>query len=71
MVNAPCTPVITVSQDVYEAILLAERVMVVAGGPAVAVDTGGGLPDLFSVRQCFLTTAGDAPAAFLRRMVGG
>ncbi len=71
MADASCTPVITVSQDVYDAILLTDRVMVVAEGkPKCTLVTGGGLPDFFSLRQCFLT-ASDAPAAILRLMVGG
>jgi ABC-type nitrate/sulfonate/bicarbonate transport system ATPase subunit len=71
MADASCTPIITVSQDVYDAILLADRVMVVAEGkPKDALVTGGGLPDYFSLRQCFLSTS-DAPAAILRLMVGG
>jgi len=71
MADASCTPVVTVSQDVYDAILLADRVMVVAEGkPKHALVTVGGLPDFFSLRQCILT-ASDAPAALLRLMVGG
>jgi hypothetical protein len=71
MADASCTPVITVSQHVYDAILLADRVMVVAEGkPKRTLVTGGGQPDFFSLRQCFLT-ASDAPEATLGLMVGG
>jgi hypothetical protein len=72
MVNPSCTPVITVSQDLYDEILLAERVMVVAEGRLKVSRVGGaGLPDFCSIRQCFLTNANDAPAAVLQLMVGG
>jgi ABC-type molybdate transport system ATPase subunit len=73
MANEPCTPIITVSQEVYDEILLADRVMVVAAGrPRHHREVGGGLPDFFSVRECFLTGANDTPAAaLLRLMVGG
>ena len=70
MADASCTPVITVSQDVYDAILLTDRVMVVAEGKPKCTLVTGGLPDFFSLRQCFLT-ASDAPAAILGLMVGG
>jgi ABC-type molybdate transport system ATPase subunit len=72
MVTECRMPVLTVSQDVYDEILRADRVMVVAEGRAERVhEVGEGLPNFFSVRQCFLTSAQDAPAALLRLMVGG
>jgi len=69
MVHASCTPVIAVSQDMYDAILLADRVMVVAEGkPKLSRMVGEGLPDFFSVRECYLTAGYEAQAAL---MVGG
>jgi hypothetical protein len=60
-------PTVTVPPEIYDAILLAGRVMVVAPGKP-----RHGLPDAFAARRCLLTDHGDpAPAALLRCMVGG
>jgi ABC-type nitrate/sulfonate/bicarbonate transport system ATPase subunit len=54
MADASCTPVITVSQDVYDAILLTDRVMVVAEGkPKCTLATCGGLPDFLACANVF------------------
>jgi len=77
MRHATHLPVITVPQDVYDAILLAERALVVAEGQRPVAAGGSRLADFSKARQC-LMTAGDeaglrAPdqAALLRCMVGG
>jgi hypothetical protein len=62
-------PVITVAPEIYNAILLAKRVMVVT--------QHAGRADFFGARQCLMTAAGDPGAArpdhaaLLRCMVGG
>jgi hypothetical protein len=76
-------PVLAVASDIYDAILLADRAMVVAEGrtvgPVPAGRGAGSLPNFFAVRQCLLST-GCAPratspvsiaAALLECMVGG
>jgi len=70
-------PIISVSQDVYDAILLAEGAVVVAEGkPQQPIHATGALPDFFTVRRCLLTTGADSvpprsQPALLHRMVGG
>jgi hypothetical protein len=60
-------PMVTVSPDLYDAILLAGRAIMVAYGKPRS-----GVPDAFAARRCLLTEHGDpAPAALLRCMVGG
>jgi hypothetical protein len=70
-------PVITIAPDVYDAILLAEGVIVmVEGKPQRPIHSTGPLPDFFTVQRCLLTTGADSgppssAPALLRRMVGG
>jgi hypothetical protein len=76
-------PVISVSDDVYNAILLAEGALIVAEGqesPKMPLESGLKLPNFFAVRQ-YLLTAGHngvslsgiskAGTAMLKCMVGG
>jgi hypothetical protein len=78
MRKAAAPPVITVSHDVYDKILLAEQVIVVAEGRVerpIGPAAGGLLADLFSVRRCLLVTGADGPPpsrpGLMHRMVGG
>jgi hypothetical protein len=79
MRKAAVPPVITVSHDVYDKILLAEQVFVVAEGKGerpVGPAAGALLADLFSVRRCLLINGADAGpppsrSGLMHGMVGG
>lgn len=64
-------PVLTVPQDIYDAILLAERVMVVADSKAAGQKPSGKLPDFYEVRRCLLTAGPERHPISGAAMVGG
>jgi hypothetical protein len=69
MLNAADVPIINVAPEVYNAILLGKRLMVVTDGSGTA--------DFFGVRQCLMTAPREPGptlpdhTALLRCMVGG
>ncbi len=78
--NDDDTPLLSVSDDVYDAILLADAVLVVAKGREIPAGTATTLARFFAVRRCRLTVAGSAKpghraghtgTSLMKSMVGG